>query len=165
MLEQLRQLKDTALAGLAQVDGSAALEAWRTEHLGKKSVITATLKGVGQLPPEDRPVVGKFANEVRLAFEAALAQAGERVLALEQERAAEAERVDVTLPGRPVMLGRLHPITQVLYDIYDSTCRPITLRGICGARSTRRARASCCGRTHRLARSAPCAGTALSQSA
>jgi phenylalanyl-tRNA synthetase alpha chain len=119
MLEQLRQLKDTALAGLAQVDGSAALEAWRTEHLGKKSVITATLKGVGQLPPEDRPVVGKFANEVRLAFEAALAQAGERVLALEQERAAEAERVDVTLPGRPVMLGRLHPITQVLYEIYD----------------------------------------------
>jgi phenylalanyl-tRNA synthetase alpha chain len=118
MLERLKGLKDNALAALARVEDQATLEAWRTEYLGKRSFITATLKGVGQLPPEERPLVGKSANEVRLALDAALAQASERVTALEQERAASAGRVDVTLPGRPIALGRLHPITQILYEIY-----------------------------------------------
>ena len=119
MLEQLKELKETALAALAGVDGQAALESWKADYLGKKSVIATALKSVGQLPPEERPLVGKFANEARVALEAALSQASERVVALEQERAAAAERVDVTLPGRPVLLGRLHPITQILYEIYD----------------------------------------------
>lgn len=119
MLEQLKELKETALAALASVDTQAALEAWKAEYLGKKSLVSTALKSVGQLPPDQRPLVGKFANEARVALEAALAQASERVVALEQERAAAAERVDVTLPGRPPQLGRLHPITQVLYEIYD----------------------------------------------
>ena len=119
MIEQLQQLKDAALAALARVEGLPALESWRTEYLGKKSFVTNVLKSVGQLPPEDRPVTGKFANEVRLALEAALTLARERVLSLEQERAAQAERVDVTLPGRPVSLGHVHPVTQTLREIYD----------------------------------------------
>lgn len=118
MLEQLDGIRERALTALAGVDSLAALDAWRTEYLGKKSFITATLKGIGQLPPEDRPVVGKAAHELRLALEAALEEARQRVLALEQERAARAERVDVTLPGRPATVGRLHPITQILYEIY-----------------------------------------------
>lgn len=119
MLEELNNLKETALAALERVEDIAALDAWRTEHLGKKSPLTMTLRGVGKLPPEERPVVGKLAQEVKVTLEDALAQARERVLALELDRAARAERVDVTLPGRPVSLGRLHPSTQTLHRIYD----------------------------------------------
>ncbi len=119
MLDELKKLEKTALVALGQVDTVAGLDAWRTEHLGKKSLLTTTLRGVGKLPPEERPVVGKLAQEVKTALEDALTEARERVLALEQERAAKAERVDVTLPGRPVSLGRLHPVTQTLHRIYD----------------------------------------------
>jgi phenylalanyl-tRNA synthetase alpha chain len=118
MLEQLNQTKEAALAALELVDSAGALEAWRTEYLGKKSVLTTALRNIGSLPPEQRPVAGKVGQEVRLVLEQAFADARERVLVLEAERAAKAERVDVTLPGRPVSLGRLHPITQVLREIY-----------------------------------------------
>ncbi len=119
MLDELKNLKETALSALDRVSDLAALDAWRAEYLGKKSFLTMTLRGVGKLPPEERPIVGKLAHEVRTALEDALDEARERVLALEQERAAKAERVDVTLPGRPVSLGRLHPVTQTLHRIYD----------------------------------------------
>lgn len=118
MLQQLSDIRERAMAALASVDSLTALDAWRTEYLGKKSFVTTALKSIGQLPPEERPVVGKAAHELRLALEAALEEARLRVLALEQERAARAERVDVTLPGRPATIGRLHPITQILYEIY-----------------------------------------------
>lgn len=119
MLDELNKLKKTALIALGQVDSIADLDAWRTEHLGKKSPLATALRGIGKLPTEERPVVGRLAQEMKTALENAMAEVEERVLALEQERAAKAERVDVTLPGRPVSLGRLHPVTQTLHRIYD----------------------------------------------
>ena len=73
---------------------------------------------MGQFPKELRPLVGQRANQVKLALEAALAEQAERVRQAELAQKLAAETLDVTLPGRPQTLGRLHPITQTLREIY-----------------------------------------------
>ncbi len=118
MLNRLNELETTALAELAAVPDLTALDAWRIAYLGKKSELNTILKEVGRLPKEERPAVGKRGNEVKLALEAAYA---ERAEALKREaliRSLAEDRIDVTLPGRPVQLGHLHLSTQMLRDIY-----------------------------------------------
>lgn len=118
MLEQLEQIEERAREALASVDSIAGLRGWHTEHLGKKSELKASLKGVGQLSAEERPLVGRKANEIEQRLvEAREAREDElKRAALEASLAADA--LDVTLPGRPVHRGRLHISTQVLRKIY-----------------------------------------------
>jgi phenylalanyl-tRNA synthetase alpha chain len=118
MLDKLRELKEQALRELEAVADSQALEQWRTTHLGKKSALNQVLRGVGRLPKEERPIVGQRGNEVKLALEAACERRGQALKVKEMARALAAESVDVTLPGRPVSLGQLHPSTQALREIY-----------------------------------------------
>lgn len=118
MLEQLRALEQEALTALAAVDAPAALEAWRVTYLGKKGGLTAALRGLGQLPPADRPAAGAEANRVKTLLEAAFTVRGEALEQLELTRTLAAETVDVTLPGRPPQLGRRHPSHAILQDIY-----------------------------------------------
>jgi len=118
MLDKLRELQDQALRELEAVSDSQALEQWRITHLGKKSPLNQVLRGVGRLPKEERPIVGQRGNEVKLALEAAYEQRVQALKAEEMARALAAESLDVTLPGRPVSLGRLHPSTQALRQIY-----------------------------------------------
>jgi phenylalanyl-tRNA synthetase alpha chain len=86
--------------------------------LGKKGELTAILRSLGQLPAEDRPKVGQRANEVREALEAAFASREESIRAHELGRSLEEGAIDVTLPGRPAPMGRLHPVTQTMREIY-----------------------------------------------
>ena len=119
MQEQLRTIGERALAELGAAADEAALEAWRVRYLGRRGELSQALRGLGALPPEERPAVGQVANEVKQRLEAAYAA---RRAALAEEavaRAFEAERVDVTLPGRIPALGRLHIITQTLREIYE----------------------------------------------
>ena len=118
MLPKLRELKDKALQALETVSDSEELESWRIGHLGRKSELNHILRNVGQLPPEERPAVGRLANQVKLALEAAYEDKAEALKREELERALREERSDVTLPGRPVSLGRLHLTTQTLREIY-----------------------------------------------
>ena len=118
MLDKLRELQDQALRELEAVSDSQALEQWRITHLGKKSPLNQVLRGVGRLPKEERPIVGQRGNEVKLALEAAYEKRVQALKAEEMARALAAESLDVTLPGRPVSLGRLHPSTQALRQIY-----------------------------------------------
>ncbi len=118
MLDKLRELQDQALRELEAVGDSQALDQWRITHLGKKSPLNQVLRGVGRLPKEERPIVGQRGNEVKLALEAAYEQRVQALKAEEMARALAAESLDVTLPGRPVSLGRLHPSTQALRQIY-----------------------------------------------
>jgi len=116
-LAKLEQIKSKALAVLADVADEEALEAWRVAHLGRSSPVMMVFKDMGKFDKELRPVMGKAANEVRQALEAALE---EKRQALEEEalrQALETEQIDVTMPGRPVERGRLHPLTQVLRRI------------------------------------------------
>lgn len=119
MLEQLRALEHEALAALAAAGSPADLEAWRVAYLGKKGGLTTVLRGLGQLPPADRPAAGAEANRVKAVLETAYAAQGETLEQHELARTLAAETVDVTLPGRPPQLGRLHPSNAILRDIYQ----------------------------------------------
>ena len=118
MLQELHELKDKALQALETVSDSEELESWRIGHLGRKSELNQVLRNVGQLPPQERPAVGRLANEVKLALEAAHEDRAEALKREELERALREERIDVTLPGRPVGPGHLHLTTQALRQFY-----------------------------------------------
>jgi phenylalanyl-tRNA synthetase alpha chain len=117
LTRELERLRDDALAAIAAGGDLAALDAVDLDVLGKKGRLRGVLRGIGGLPPEDRPRVGAIANVVQEAIEAALTERravlGEA--ALEQRLAAEA--VDVTTPGRPIRRGTLHPINTTIGEI------------------------------------------------
>jgi phenylalanyl-tRNA synthetase alpha chain len=115
----LDALRERATGAASAAPDTAALDALELEVLGKKGELTAILRGIGGLPPEDRPKVGAIANTVRQAVEAALAEA--RATRGGAERAARlaAETVDVTTPGRPIRRGSLHPIVETAREIAD----------------------------------------------
>ena len=113
---QLEALQREAEAALASVASKEELEQHRVSFLGKKGKLTSVLRAMGGLPPDERPQVGKIANDVRDRIEALLVQHGARLDA--SVRAAElATRIDVTLPGRRELRGHLHPLTRTSEDI------------------------------------------------
>jgi phenylalanyl-tRNA synthetase alpha chain len=114
MIDQLREIEQRAQESLRGVQDEATLEAWRVAHLGRSSPLMMIFSGLGGLTKEERPAVGQAANRVKLALEAALAEKASWARASTLKRSLEAEKLDVTLPGRPVMRGRLHPSTQQL---------------------------------------------------
>jgi phenylalanyl-tRNA synthetase alpha chain len=118
MLDKLNEIQTTALAALESVRDEAALEAWRVAHLGRSSALMQLFNGFGQLTKEERPVIGQRANEVKKALEAAFGARSEEMQQLALKSSIEQERLDVTLPGRRVALGRLHPDTRILRELY-----------------------------------------------
>jgi phenylalanyl-tRNA synthetase alpha chain len=118
LLKQLEQLRQDASAALAQAGTSEAIRAWYAEYLGRKGQLTAILRNVGSLPAEERPLVGKVANEVKDFLEGLLQERQAATAQVELEAARRAESVDVTLPGRPQTLGKLHITTRTLREIY-----------------------------------------------
>ncbi len=119
MLNQLEQLAQTALAELKEIADSKSLTGWHIQYLGKKGEITLMLRRVGELPREERPAFGKRANELKRELELAHEQRAAEIKAQEMEKAFAENALDVTLPGRPVRRGHLHPSTQVLRRIYQ----------------------------------------------
>ena len=119
MKEQLAQIKQQAMEALQQAQTPAQLEELRVRFLGKKGELTAVLKQMGKLSPEERPVMGQLANTVRAEIEEMLEKqkAAAQAAALEAKLASEA--LDVTIPGKPVVLGHAHPMNQVLQQIKD----------------------------------------------
>lgn len=118
MLEQLHQYEQAGLASLAGAQDEAALEQWRVQHLGRNSPLMQVFDKMATLSKEERPAVGRRANEVKKALEAAFAEKLAEVQRQALQRALAAERLDVTLPGRRMPLGRLHPDTQILRELY-----------------------------------------------
>lgn len=118
MIAELEQLRKTSLTGLAQANSPAALDAWYRDTLGRKGAVTLATRQVGQLPPAERPAFGQRVNEVKQALEAAYEQRLADVKAAELQAQLAADALDVTLPGRVPVTGRLHPATQTLREIY-----------------------------------------------
>ena len=115
--EQLAGLQEEALKAFSGATDLAVLEQLRVAYLGKKGALTEVLKGVGKLPPEQRPVIGQQVNAVKQALATALdAMESELAVKAKAERI-EAERLDVTLPGRSGPVGALHPVQQGLDEI------------------------------------------------
>lgn len=115
----LPALASSARGELGAAEDEAALEAWRVLYLGRKGRLTMVLRGLGSLPLDERRRLGAEANRLKQELESALD--GKRH-ELGQQRLAttvETGRLDVTLPGRPKRVGRLHPVTQTLRQILD----------------------------------------------
>jgi phenylalanyl-tRNA synthetase alpha chain len=119
MLDKLQEIENAARESLANVQDESALEAWRVAHLGRSSPLMQVFAGLGTLSKEERPAVGSAANRVKAALESALAERVEAVKAAALAKSLEEEALDVTLPGRAVHLGRLHPSTQQLRRVLD----------------------------------------------
>ncbi len=119
MKEKLEALRAEARAQLESCNTAAELETLRVRYLGKKGELTALLRGMGALAPEERPKMGALVNEARSEIEAAMEQ---KVAALEQaelERRLQEEQLDVTVPGISAPMGKKHPLSQVLDEIKD----------------------------------------------
>ena len=119
MLNQLEKLGQNALAQLKDIVDSKALTSWHIQYLGKKGEVTLLLRRTGELPKEERPAFGKRANEIKRELVSAFDAREAEVKSLEMEKAFEQGGIDVTLPGRPLQRGGLHPSTQVLQRIYQ----------------------------------------------
>jgi phenylalanyl-tRNA synthetase alpha chain len=117
MLQQLDELKSKALRELGDIGDVARLESWRVRYLGKKSELTGVLRNLAALPLEERKTVGARANQVRIDLEDGLQQKSQTLREIQLSASAEGELIDITLPGRAVPTGHLHPITQTLDEI------------------------------------------------
>ncbi|MCW5854000.1 MAG: phenylalanine--tRNA ligase subunit alpha [Anaerolineae bacterium] len=113
----LTTAQEEALASLDQAQDEAGLQQWRNTVLGRKGWISEALKGLGKLPPAERPMMGQRVNEVKTRLEAAYDQAEARLKAQALAASLASEAVDVTLPGRPAGLGGLHLTTRTIREM------------------------------------------------
>jgi len=119
MQEQLDTIRARAEKEIAAADSLEELERLRVAYLGKKGELTALLKQVGQLPPEERKTAGQTVNVAKEAVQASIDARHEVLAKAEMEQRLESERVDVSLPGRGGEVGNLHPVTRMLERIED----------------------------------------------
>ena len=120
MIERIAALREEAEAAMAAAADSAALEDLRIRYLGRKAELPNLLRGVGDLPPEERGTVGKAANQARTALEELIERRTAELAAGELDAELARDRVDVTLPGdRAAMVGRLHLLTATRREIED----------------------------------------------
>ena len=119
MKNQLEQIKLSAMTSLDEASTPAALEELRVRFLGKKGELTAVLKLMGKLSPEERPVMGQLANSVRAEIEAKLEERKTAIHAAVLEAKLAEEALDVTIPGDQIKLGHQHPMNMVLQEIKD----------------------------------------------
>ena len=114
MENKLREIRERVLAEMQEASQSSRLEQIRVSVLGKKGELTGLLRGMGKLPPEERPKVGQMVNDVRQALETALEKRQAELKAVEKEARLKAEAIDVTLPGPARSAGSLHPMNIAL---------------------------------------------------
>jgi phenylalanyl-tRNA synthetase alpha chain len=120
MIERIEQLRAEGEAAIAAAAGTADLEDARIAHLGRKAELPNLLRGVAQLPPEERGAVGRAANEARRALEAAVEARRAELERAELDARLAGDVVDVTLPGAPaVPVGRLHLSTAMRRELED----------------------------------------------
>ncbi|MFH1382815.1 MAG: phenylalanine--tRNA ligase subunit alpha [Chloroflexota bacterium] len=118
MLERLEEIRVRAQGELESISQVKDLESWRVRYLGRKSELSNLMRGLADLPVEERKTLGARANEVKATFES-LVQQKEQSLNETQLASAKKEAFDITLPGRPSPIGHLHPITQTIQEICD----------------------------------------------
>ncbi|HLW65864.1 MAG TPA: phenylalanine--tRNA ligase subunit alpha [Gemmataceae bacterium] len=118
MSSELQELEKRAIAELEACAELSALRAWNTKYLGDNGELKAALKNIGTIPKDQRAAYGQLANQVKEALNNAYEQKQGAVAEKELEKSLAEEVVDVTLPGRPAPLGRLHIATRTLRGIY-----------------------------------------------
>jgi phenylalanyl-tRNA synthetase alpha chain len=115
--ESIQAIEASALRELAAAGDIESLDAWRIAYLGRKGRLTGILRGLSELPMEERKRLGGEANVLKQRLDAACEQRRVELEEARLSRVIEGERLDVTLPGKPLPHGRLHPVTQTLRDV------------------------------------------------
>jgi phenylalanyl-tRNA synthetase alpha chain len=119
MKERLEEMLRAAGAAMAEADSENSLQDVRVRFLGKKGELTAIMKEMGRLTPEERPVLGALANRVKEELETLFSSRQQSIREIEIARRLASERIDVTLPGRTSFVGTRHPITLVTEEISE----------------------------------------------
>ena len=119
MKQQLENIEKMALAALEDAKESSELENLRVRFLGKKGELTGLLKKMGSLSPEERPVMGQKANQVRAAIEESLEKKKAALATAALDRKLQAESLDVTMPAKEIAMGHKHPMSIVLDEMKE----------------------------------------------
>lgn len=109
MLSELDQIESTALQALDAIHDENGLEVWRVAHLGRSAPLMQVFDQLGKLSREERPIIGRRANEVKQSLESAYNSRLDVLRHAALQRSLQSERLDVTLPGRLLPKGRMHP--------------------------------------------------------
>ena len=119
MKEQIAKIKENALAEISNSKTLQELENVRVKYLGKKGELTAVLKGMKDLSPEERPVIGSIVNEVRDNLESKIKEVEETLKEKAMNLKLEKERIDITLPATKTKRGSKHPVNRIIEEIED----------------------------------------------
>ncbi|MDD2498951.1 MAG: phenylalanine--tRNA ligase subunit alpha [Desulfitobacteriaceae bacterium] len=119
MIEKLNAIRRQAEKEMNKVASYGELNDLRVKYLGKKGELTAVLRGMGSLSPEERPQVGQAANQVRSDIEKILEVRGNELKEQQLQESLKKETIDITLPGQNIFIGRKHPITLVIDQIKE----------------------------------------------
>jgi phenylalanyl-tRNA synthetase alpha chain len=118
-MAKIDELKEIAISQIQQTQSNEELEQLRVKYLGKKGELKTVLDSLGSYPPEERPLIGKKANELKNEITALLSSRKQELAEQLAQSSSLKESLDITIPGRKPRIGNLHPITKVLYEIED----------------------------------------------
>ena len=119
MKDQLKSIQTEALEKITEIQSIKDLQDINVAYLGRRGTLTSVLRGMGKLSPEERPMIGKLANEVRQTIEGAIEEKKIKLENIALNEQLKKETIDVTLPGRPVQVGGPHLLTSVIEEIED----------------------------------------------
>jgi phenylalanyl-tRNA synthetase alpha chain len=122
MKERLQAMLNAARGAVNEVETEKSLQDVRVQYLGKKGEMTSIMKSMGALLPEERPIVGALANQVKEELEQLIEARLVEIRQIEIARRLKEETIDVTLPGRGRFIGSKHPITLVTEEIGRGAC-------------------------------------------
>ena len=116
-MKELQQLESDALSELTTATSEEQVLTVKTKYLGRKGLLTGLLRNIARVPDEEKPLFGKRCNELKNSLNARFDQAIEQYTSRNKEQALFKEKIDVTLPGRSVNCGRVHPVVQIRREI------------------------------------------------
>jgi len=119
MKDRLFEIKEAALAELKNVNVSSDAENLRVKYLGKKGELTSILRGMGGLSAEERPLIGKLANEVRAEIEEKIEEVSKSIKEKEKKAKLQSEVIDITMPGKKSVIGKRHPLDLTLESMKE----------------------------------------------
>lgn len=119
MRNKLEQIKNSAIEELKESLSKEELESLRVKYLGKKGELTQILRGMGRLTPEERPIIGKVANEIREYIDEGIKKAVSEIKNKEKASRLEKEKIDITMPGKKQRIGKRNPLDLTLESMTD----------------------------------------------
>ena len=119
MKAQLQAIRDVAIEAIKNANDQNEIEALRVKYLGKKGELTAILKQMGSLSPEERPIMGQLVNEAKQEVEKLIGEKQAELKAIAQQEKLKEETIDITLPAKVKSTGKLHPLNTVLDDMIN----------------------------------------------